>query len=176
MAVLALPALALPALVLLTVPLLVEGRAGAGGAPWLQYRDRIWAAGWELFLAKPFTGHGLGAFRTVYPAAARFDTGEIVHRAHNDWLEWMVEGGLAAPLPMAALGVLVCLQLRQRPWLLGVPLVLAHSLVDYPLDRFLILFLLASLTGMAFGEHSWPAPGERHLRARKRLSVPPSPH
>lgn len=142
-------------------------------APWLLYRDQIWAASRELFLEKPWAGHGLGSFRTVYPSQARFDTGEVVHRAHNDWLEWIVEGGVIAPVPLLLIGVGACLRLRRKPWLLGLPMVLLHSLVDYPLDRFILLLLLAALAPAALAATDRTPGSQRHLRARKKLRSAP---
>jgi O-antigen ligase len=142
-------------------------------APLLLYRDQIWAASTDLFREKPWSGHGLGSFRAVYPSRARFDTGETVNRAHNDWLEWLVEGGILMPIPFAALGVLVLIQLRQRPWVLGVPMVLVHSVVDYPLDRFILLLLLSLLTTLALAPHTPSSRSERHRSARKKLKPAP---
>jgi O-antigen ligase len=58
---------------------------------------------------KPWTGFGLGIWPTVYPANALYDDGTFVNEAHNDWLQWAVEGGvplvaamLARPAPHAA--------------------------------------------------------------------------
>jgi hypothetical protein len=142
-------------------------------APWLLYRDQIWAAGWDLFLAKPWSGYGLGSFRTVYPSKARFDTGEVVHRAHNDWLEWAVEGGIWGPLPLILIGTMAGLRVRREPWLWGIPMVLLHSVVDYPLDRFAILLLLAALAASARGGRRDETGDQQHLRARKKVPVPP---
>ena len=139
-------------------------------APVLLYRDQIWAASWDLLWEKPWQGHGLGSFATVYPSAARFDTGEVVHRAHNDWLEWIVEGGLPAACPMLLLLALLVPRLKQMPWALGVPAVLAHSLVDYPLHRFSLLLLFGLIATLALMESPESL---LQRRTRKRLSQKP---
>ena len=41
------------------------------------------------------TGWGLGNFENVYPQYAILQTSEIVDHAHNDWVEWVAEGGIA---------------------------------------------------------------------------------
>ena len=43
---------------------------------------------------RPWTGSGLGTWPIAYPAYARFDDGTFVNQAHNDWLQWAVEGGV----------------------------------------------------------------------------------
>lgn len=115
----------------------------------LLYRDQIWISAWELITQRPWQGHGIGSFTAVYPSVMRFDTGDVVHRAHNDWLEWMVEGGIPAVLPICILLVATLVRLRAHPWALGVPVVLAHSLVDYPLDRFSLLLLFGAIATLA---------------------------
>jgi O-antigen ligase len=54
------------------------------------YRDclRMW---WH----KPFLGFGWGTFSTVYPEYRNFFTNLFVNSAHNDYLELLVEMGLA---------------------------------------------------------------------------------
>lgn len=117
----------------------------------LLYRDQIWASAVELIRQKPWAGHGLGSFSWVYPSKAHFDTGEVVHRAHCDWLEWWVEGGGALPLLFFALLCWASRKTLQSPWLLGVPAVLLHSAVDYPLDKLSLLLLVAVLITVAAG-------------------------
>lgn len=100
----------------------------------------------------PF-GSGVGTFVSVYPAFERpQDTiaDVYVNHAHNDWLEMWLEGGVLSMVVMAAFAVWFALKCA-RIWrdgaaharvldlLLGraatmvVPLIMAHSLVDYPL-------------------------------------------
>jgi len=76
-------------------------------SPW--GRLFFWRAALLLFYRQPLQGHGLGHFQGAYPQAA----GEIaapgaaplalpVH-AHNDWLEYAVEGGAASFLLVASI-------------------------------------------------------------------------
>jgi O-antigen ligase len=112
------------------------------------FRDRREISGSALAMiaAKPWTGYGLGNFATVYPEFARFDPGAVVEHAHDDWLEWTVEGGW----PYAAIWLLLAMAVL-RPafrsiWGIGVPAVFIHALVDYPFARFGVaawLFILA---------------------------------
>ena len=138
----------------------------------LLYRDQIWTASWELLCQRPGLGHGLGSFPTVYPSVALFDTGHVVHRAHNDWLEWMVEGGVVAALPMLILLALLVPRLGRLPWALGVPTVLTHSLVDYPIDRISLLLIFCLIATLGWME---PAVAHSHRRTHKRLKEKPFP-
>lgn len=165
----------------LTIPVLAL--ALGGEAMWhrlresqpLLYRDQIWASSWQLVTERPWQGHGLGSFKTVYPAVARFDTGEVVHRAHNDWLEWMVEGGALAALPMLILLLTILRRVARIPWSLGVVAVLTHSLVDYPLDRFPLLLLFGLIATLALLEADRDGKAQLHRRTHKRLDEKPFP-
>ncbi|PLX47503.1 MAG: hypothetical protein C0613_13865 [Desulfobulbaceae bacterium] len=76
-------------------------------SPW--GRLFFWRATLLLFCRHPLQGHGLGHFQGAYPLAA----GEIAApgaaplalplHAHNDWLEYAVEGGAASLLLVATL-------------------------------------------------------------------------
>ena len=117
----------------------------------LLYRDQMWSSSLKLWREAPWFGHGAGTFEVAYPSAATFDTGERVDHAHNDWLEWGVEGGWCLLVPLLA-GYLYALWLTPSlPWLLGVPIAGLHAAVDYPWARFslclwvTLLFTLASL-------------------------------
>lgn len=92
-------------------------------------------------------GIGAGGFVPVFAASEPSDqrSGTYVNRAHNDWLEWRLEGGYPLVL-LIGLGVVWLawrvVQLwrhdgRHAPWAraasLGVIVVLLHSAFDYPL-------------------------------------------
>ena len=141
----------------------------------LLYRDQMWRSSIVLWRAEPWFGHGLGTFERSYPAAATFDTGELVDHAHNDWLEWGVEGGWVLVAAMLA-GCLSAVRLtRLVPWLVGVPIAGLHALVDYPFARFplclwlVLLLTLANLERSRFKVNPRPgrcksAPGNTHKK------------
>jgi O-antigen ligase len=84
---------------------------------------------------RPFKGFGLGAWPSAYPGYAVYDDGTFVNEAHNDWAQWMVEGG--APLLLAMLAV-VSLLLKPAVdslWGLGLMAVFVHAWVDYPFEQ-----------------------------------------
>lgn len=61
-----------------------------------QARFQIWTAALQSWRSHPFWGSGLGGFG---PAVARFrrhDDGVVFLHAENEYVEWLVEGGLVA--------------------------------------------------------------------------------
>lgn len=109
-------------------------------------RTRIFELTWQAIHDWPIFGTGLGTFRDVFPLYRTEDLRLPVDRAHNDYLETIVELGLPAAtalfLSMASL-LLVCLRgVRHRrrdaifPCIgVGVTtLVAVHSLFDFSLQ------------------------------------------
>jgi len=99
----------------------------------------------------PWMGVGLGNWPRAYPAYALFDDGTYVNQAHNDWLQWAVEGGAPFFLAMLALVVLAFPAAVRSSWGVGLLSVWVHCLVEYPLQQrpvlgawfFVLLGLLA---------------------------------
>lgn len=123
---------------------------------------------WTVFAAAitgigtffPF-GSGPGTFQSVFPYFQVPELGRVfVNRVHNDYLEWVFEGGLIAAALILFLLVLYALQWRRvwaaGPWTqfrflkvsagIGVLLLLIHELVDYnlhtPANQVVFAFLL----------------------------------
>ncbi len=59
-------------------------------ARWLIHRDSI-----RMFVAHPFLGSGFGSFATVFPRYRVFYDGFFINNAHDDYLELLLETGLA---------------------------------------------------------------------------------
>ena len=105
----------------------------------------------RMITEHPLSGVGLGAWSTVYPHYAIIDIGAFANQAHNDWLQWIAEGGIPFGLVMAGLFYwCVCAALR-TVWGLGTLAVFLHAFVDYPFSRpalgawtIVILAMLAS--------------------------------
>jgi O-antigen ligase len=57
-------------------------------------RLRIDRDGLRMLARKPILGWGLGTFPDVYPQFRTFYTNKLVNRAHNDYLQMLVETGL----------------------------------------------------------------------------------
>jgi len=91
----------------------------------------------NLAMAKDYfwLGSGLGTWHLLYPAYARFDIGVVVNQAHNDWIQWLIEGGL--PMMAVTISILVsaCLAARKEWWGLGFVFVWIHGLLDYPMQQ-----------------------------------------
>ena len=111
------------------------------------HRREMLLSSLEMAKERPWMGFGLGTYQEAYPAYALFDIGRIVNHAHNDWAEWLAEGGvpfLAITLVFAALTVGPAFR---SVWGLGLLSVYLHALVDYPMQRLglaLWIFVLAA--------------------------------
>lgn len=108
-------------------------------------------------------GTGVGTFSYAYPAVERLELVDplLLTRAHNDWLEWTLEAGLAGwigiGLTMIALGVSARMAwrqstaMRQNPIrrgqiLFGLAVLInesLHALVDYPTRSMSLAALIA---------------------------------
>jgi len=109
-------AAAIGACVLLT--LLTLELAQAPGERFFSIRDDIEARGgrlavWRdasaLVAVRPILGWGFGTFESAFPTVQSADIDLRYDHAHNDWLEWSIDGGLLA---LAAAIALLVLALR----------------------------------------------------------------
>ena len=97
----------------------------------------------------------------------RFHPGDVplfVNSAHNDYLEWLLDGGALAGLAIVLVAALIVLRLvrtaRMDGWprdrylrigaLIGIGLIALHSLVDYNLRIPANAILFAFLMGLLF--------------------------
>ena len=101
----------------------------------------------RMLLKRPFLGWGLGTFPIVYPEFRSFYTTFFVNQAHNDYLQLLVETGLAGFSIAVWFLVLVLRQAagKLKNWtettngamtmaaLLGCVGILVHSLLDFNL-------------------------------------------
>jgi O-antigen ligase len=132
-------------------------------------------AAWQY---APF-GSGLGSFVPVYmmhetPAAMQ---NTYINHAHDDWLELLLEAGLLAAVVMAAF-LFWFARLALRAWRrhrgpdgargggagvraasLVIGLLLAHSLVDYPLRSPAMMCVFALACGLMLAPRAGPATG-----------------
>jgi O-antigen ligase len=99
----------------------------------------------EMFRQKPITGFGLGNWATAYPRYASFDDGLYANQAHNDWIQWAVEGGAPLLLVMLAVAVGTAPRAIRSGWGCGVTAVFMHCLVDYPIQRPAVAVIFFSL-------------------------------
>jgi len=112
-------------------------------------RYQLSEASLSMFLANPWKGYGLGTWADVYPAHALFDRGIFANAAHDDWLQWACDGGVPV------LGALLLLfsgsvrTARRHPWTLGLPIVMLHCVVDFPLQGKFLAGLFWAVYGVA---------------------------
>jgi O-antigen ligase len=109
-------------------------------------------------------GSGLGTFAYAFQRRGMYFPRNTIDHAHSDWLEFLVELGLAGAV-VAALSIsgafVYCLRRRKRnadpllpmqdAFLLGAGAILLHSTVDFPLQIPSLAALFAVMLGSAVG-------------------------
>lgn len=125
--------------------------------PYAARREFV-ASSLSMIRDKPLLGVGLGNWSTAYPGYAVFDDGLFANQAHNDWVQWTVEGGLPLLAIMLTLAIWAVPRALGSGWGSGIAVVFVHCLVDYPIQRtavaivfFVVLAAVAS-TGGGVGE------------------------
>ncbi|MGA2735867.1 MAG: O-antigen ligase family protein [Bryobacteraceae bacterium] len=116
-------------------------------AGWQALRQRLWqvdpfagrrelaAASLAMLHDRPAMGFGLGNWARAYPHYAIFDDGTYVNQAHDDWLQWAVEGGVPFFLILLSLAAMAVPAALNSIWGIGLLSVWLHCLVDYPLQQ-----------------------------------------
>jgi O-antigen ligase len=144
--------------------------------------------GLRMMLKKPFLGWGLGTFPVVYPEFRSFYTTFFVNEAHNDYLQLLVETGLAG----FSIAVWFLVMLFRRAagklenWtetatgavtmaaLLGCVGVLVHSFLDFNLQipaNAALFYVLCAIAAAAPIQEST----RRRTVRRHNLIVQPAP-
>lgn len=141
-----------------------NARIGAALARFDASRDSridLWQDTWTAVGAFWPAGSGLGTYTRAFLPFERFAVLDQLfpNRAHNDYLEFLLEAGVLAPVLLAA-GFIILALLAWRAWhrrpdersttlfALGIFMVIGlHSFVDYPLRT----MALACLAGTAAG-------------------------
>jgi O-antigen ligase len=88
-----------------------------------------------MFRDRPWTGFGLGTWPIAYPRYALYDDGRYVNQAHNDWLQWAVEGGWPLFAIILAVAIWCVRPATNVIWGVGILAVFLHCLVDYPFQQ-----------------------------------------
>jgi len=128
-------------------------------------RVEVWRAALSMFADYPITGSGFGSFRDVF--TLYMPTGEILlwDQLHNDYLEFLVEGGLVAGLLLVWLFLGFWYRcLRPVAWrssdgidldywglLLGVAALSVHALTDFNHQIPANALMFVTLAGIAVG-------------------------
>ncbi|MDE2302791.1 MAG: O-antigen ligase family protein [Sphingomonadales bacterium] len=106
-------------------------------------------------------GAGMGSFTAVYPRAEQLDSirAGYINRAHDDYLELLIEAGLPGALVLAAFAAMLALaawrvwsEAGADPQRRGAAAILAlialHAVVDYPLRTMALACMTSSCAGM----------------------------
>ena len=124
-------------------------------------RLALWRDGFDAMRAFWPAGSGVGTFPSAFQSfeQARHLDPFFPNRAHNDYLEFIIEAGILAPA-ILVLGVIAVAFCARRAWRLSpqdhalqlfalgsLAVIALHSLVDYPLRNMTI----ACLAGVAAG-------------------------
>lgn len=119
----------------------------------LRIRGELAAASLDMARDRPWLGWGLGTWSSAYPAYARFDDGAFDNQAHNDWVQWLAEGGIPFFAVTLLLAVGAAAAGLRNGWALGLIFVLGHSLIEFHFQERPIFgalfFTLAALTRAA---------------------------
>jgi O-antigen ligase len=89
----------------------------------------------DMIRDRPLTGFGLGTWSSAYPKYARFDDGNFVNQAHDDWAQWAVEGGLPLFVAMLIVVAVLAPAAARSIWGIGLMAVFVHAAVDYPFEQ-----------------------------------------
>ena len=110
-------------------------------------------------------GSGLGSFLPVFVAAERLEVvdSRVPNRAHNDFLEFLLEAGLPGVLLLGSISTLLARrilslarfgQFGRDPTLIValaiLCIVILHSLVDYPMRSISLATVTAAAIGLLF--------------------------
>jgi O-antigen ligase len=142
----------------------------------------------HMFTKRPYLGWGLGTFPVVYPQFRSFYTTFFVNEAHNDYLQLIVETGLAGFSIAVWFVVLVFrgASTKLKNWtetmsgamtvtaLLGIVGILVHSFADFNLQIPANAALFYVLCAMAAASPLLESQRRRVVR-RHHLIVEPTP-
>jgi O-antigen ligase len=137
--------------------LLTLGDPESAGVP----RFLIWRGAWEMLLAKPWWGIGLGTYYLAWPPYRDPADASLGFFVHNDYLQIWIEAGLPALLLLlaafGAVGFMLARLLRRRPpadvrletvgLFSGMLAIAIHSTVDF--DFYILP--IGILLGLALG-------------------------
>lgn len=158
-------------------PLLQRLERGAEG---ISFRLQLAESCWAIAADHRWFGAGPGTFPYLYPRYASGDCSAYIPRqAHNDYAQFLAEGGgLGLALAALLLGLAawrlrrkMALAPQPRHWIAGALApagvsFLAQAAVDFPAHLPLLLSAAALLLGLAFsGEGAVGSGGERWARA-----------
>ena len=175
--------LALATLVLMSGEL-VFARLGSVLADF-KFKTKIWIDAWRMFCRFPLFGTGLGSFMPAFNHCKTFAGTQTFWHAENDYLQLLVEMGLAGAALIAAFLVRNSARIRtalSRPgqrepelfWgaLAGLAAFAVQACLDFPFQIEANALLAATLAGLAAGFA--PAAPESAERGQPSAPIVPS--
>lgn len=144
---------------------------GSSSSLEVEQRWILFATTWDAIRDHWLTGTGLGTFTLIYPAYE--ETVRVIryyaNHAHNDFLEILLELGLAGAVLMVLFFVLLIRgafrsDLSQAAFL-SILALMVHSIVDYPLRTMALAMTLAYLCALVLARADGP-PDDEKLRKR----------
>jgi spore germination protein YaaH/O-antigen ligase len=116
-------------------------------------RLTVWRDSRSLVAARPVLGWGFGTFESAFPTVQSADVDVRYDHAHNDWIEWLTEGGVLA---FVAAVTLLAMALRHggvasRAALVAVGL---HAVWDFSLRIPAVAVLTAATMGWGYAAHA----------------------
>lgn len=122
-----------------------------------------WRESLRVWPSYPLFGAGMNALRMVYPQHRQTSVGARLVHAENEYIQWLVEGGVVGVLLLVLLGVAAWRRMRStagslpRPLLLavtgGVVVLAVHGAFDFPARLPLYMVAAGVLVGLVL-----PAP------------------
>lgn len=131
------------------------------------FRSELWQDGWQAAMAYWPVGGGMGAFPRLFVPFERLEVVDRTapNRAHNDYLELLIESG-AMGVVVLAIAVLTLAVIAFKAWrstevprnhrlfsIGAIAVVAAHSLVDYPMRAMSLACLFALAVGLLAVPH-----------------------
>ena len=101
----------------------------------LAVRRNINRSSIAMLAEHPLAGWGLDTYVPVYRMFALYDDGTYVNRAHNDWLQFAVEGGIPFAALMAVIFIWSIRPAIRSGWGVGLIAICLHAVFDYPFAR-----------------------------------------
>ncbi len=138
-------------------------------------RPAVWRDALGLVAARPLLGYGYGTFESAFPLVQSADIDVHYDHAHNDWLEWMTEGGvIVLGVAIALLGIALRKTLHTgRETRLSTPFPIAcraaiaalavHAAWDFSLRIPAVAAVGAAVLGLALTRRTTTEP--KHVRA-----------
>jgi O-antigen ligase len=120
----------------------------------LKGRREIMAGSVAMVRAKPLFGFGLGNYQEAFPKYSTAELGTVVNAAHDDWVQWAVDGGIPFSLLMVCIAVWSLPKAVGTLWGIGILAVFAHSFVDFPLQNPIMEAWLFVLLGALAAERT----------------------